>query len=54
MNSQDKQEGEGVVGEDHEVHAGEESREERQHALRRRLVPAIAEPIERWPRRRRG
>ena len=37
------QEGEGVVGQDDEVHAGEEGRIERQHALRRFLVAAIAE-----------
>ncbi len=46
MNSQDDQEGEGVVGEHHEVHAGEERRIERQHALRRVLVPAVAERVE--------
>ena len=43
MNSQDDQERERVVGEHHEVHAGEEGRIERQHALRRLLVTAIAE-----------
>ena len=32
MNSHDDQESEGVVGQQHEVHAGEEGREERQHA----------------------
>ena len=46
MNSQRQQEGEGVVGQHHEVHAGEEGREERQHAVRRRFVAAIAEAIE--------
>ena len=40
------QEGEGVVGEHDEVHAGEKGRIERQHALGRRLVPAIAERVE--------
>ena len=52
MNSQDEQEGEGVVGEHDQVHAGEESRIERQHAPRRRLVPAVAE-AHRGSRRRR-
>jgi len=37
------QEREGVIGEHNEVHAGKERRVERQHALRRFLVPAIAE-----------
>ena len=41
-----EQEGEGVVGDDDEGHAGEEQRIERQHALRRRLVPAEAERVE--------
>ena len=41
-----EQEGEGVVGEDHQVHAGEEQRIERQHALRRLLVLAVAERVE--------
>ena len=53
MNSQAKQEGEGVVGEHDEVHAGEERRIERQHALRRLLVPAVAERVEARARRRR-
>ena len=46
MNSQGQQEGEGVVGEHDEIHAGEEGRKERQHALRRMLVPAVAERVE--------
>ena len=37
------QEGEGVVGEHDEIHAGEKGRIERQHALRRLLVAAVAE-----------
>ena len=41
-----EEEGEGVVGEDDEVHAGEERREERQDAHRRRFVLAMAERIE--------
>ena len=41
-----EQEGEGVGGQDHEVHGGEERREERQHARRRRLVAAVAEPVD--------
>ena len=41
-----EQEGEGIVGEHDEVHAGEERRIERQHALRRRFVPAVAERVE--------
>ncbi len=53
MNSQVKQEGEGVVGEHHEVHAGEEGRIERQHALRRGLVTAVAEAHRGSPPRRR-
>ena len=53
MNSQDDQEGEGVVGEHDEVHAGEEGRIERQHALRRLLVPAVAERDRGSPPRRR-
>ena len=40
-----EQEGEGVGGHDHEVHAGEEGWEERQDALRRALVPAVAETV---------
>ena len=41
-----EEEGEGVVGEDDEVHPGEERREERQDAHRRRFVLAMAERIE--------
>ena len=41
-----EQEGESVVGEDDEVHAGEEERVEGQHALGRTLVPAIAERVQ--------
>ena len=37
------QEREGIVREHHEIHAGEERRIERQHALRRRFVPSIAQ-----------
>ena len=37
------QEREGVVGEHDQLHAGEKGRIERQHALRRRFVPAVAE-----------
>ena len=53
MNSQETRKREGVVGEHDEVHAGEEGRIERQHALRRCLVAAIAEREQaRAPRRR--
>ncbi len=41
-----EQEGEGVVGEDDEVHPGEEERVEGQNPLRRVLMPAIAERVE--------
>ena len=43
MNSQEREEAEGVVGEHHEVHAGEERRIERQHAHGRVLVAAMTE-----------
>ncbi len=46
MNSQVNEEGEGVVGEHDQVHAGQKERIERQHALRRLLVPAVAERVE--------
>ena len=41
----------GVVGEQHQVHAGEERRIERQHPLRLTVVAAVTDPIE---ARRRG
>ena len=41
-----EEEDEGVVGEQHEVHAGEEGRKERQDAFRRGFVPAVAEAVE--------
>ena len=41
-----EEEGEGVVGQDDEVHGGKKQRIEGQHALRRLLVPAIAERVE--------
>ena len=40
-----EQEGEGIVGDDDEGHAGEEQRIEGQDALRRRFVPAVAERV---------
>ena len=43
MNSQETRKREGIVGEHDEVHAGEKRRIERQHALRRFLVTAVAE-----------
>ena len=43
MNSHDTRKRESVVGQHDEIHAGEKGRIERQHALRRLLVPAIAE-----------
>ena len=46
MNSQRHQEGEGVVGQHHQIHAGQKGREERQHAVRRRFVVAVAEAVE--------
>ena len=53
MNSQRQQESEGVVREQHEIHAGEEGGKERQYALRLMLVPAIADARRGWrPRRR--
>ena len=51
MNSQANEEGERVIGEDDEVHAGEERREERQNAHGREFVLAITEGIK---ARRRG
>ena len=50
MNSQRQQEGEGVVRQHDEVHAGEESGEERQHPVRCGLMPAVAEPDKGWRR----
>ncbi len=47
-----EQEGIGVGGDEDEVHAREEGGEERQHALRIVLVPAVAERVQ--ARRRRG
>ena len=41
-----EQEGEGIVGDDHEGHACEEQRIEGQHALRRRFMPPEAERVE--------
>ena len=38
--------GERVVGQHHQIHAGEEGGEERQHALRRVFVAAVADAIE--------
>ena len=46
MNSQAQQEGESIIGQDDEIHGGEKGRIERQHALRRGLVPAVAERVE--------
>ena len=46
MNSHDDQEAEGVVGDDHQIHGGEIGGIERQHALRRLFVPAIAERVQ--------
>ena len=46
MNSQAEQEGEGVVGQQHEVHAGEEGREEGQHPPRFMLVLPVADAVE--------
>ena len=43
MNSQDSRERERVVGEQNERHGGEKGGIERQHALRRRLMPPVAE-----------
>ena len=42
-----EQEGEGVVGEHGEVHAGEIGGHEREHAAGRGLVPAVADGVER-------
>ena len=41
-----EQEAERIVGDHHEVQAGEEGRIERQHALRLVLVPAVAQRVE--------
>ena len=41
-----EEEGEGVVGNRDEIHAGKKERIERQHALRRMLVLAVTERIE--------
>ncbi len=39
------QEAEGVVGEQHEIHSGEECGEERQHPLRLMLVASVADTV---------
>ncbi len=41
-----QQKNEGVVGEQHEIHRGEEGRIERQHPHGRLLVPAVADGVE--------
>ena len=43
MNSQDDQEGEGVVGQHDQVHAGQKRRIEGQHPAGRLLVRAVAD-----------
>src|SRR6266850_3994894 len=40
-----QQERERVVREDHEIHAGEKHREERQHAVGCGFMPAVTQPI---------
>ena len=46
MNSHDSRKRVGVVGDEHEVHAGEEGRKERQHAFGRTLRASVAEAVE--------
>ena len=41
-----EQEDEGIVGDDHQIHRREKRRDKRQHALRRRFMPAVADRVE--------
>ena len=51
MNSHDARKVKRVIGQEHEVHACQEGRKERQHALRLALVTSVAEAVK---ARRRG